>query len=115
MFSDKIFRIHLSVDMNPKFFTVAMGSTPLRQQIEQAIGGAEGLANNLPQASIKEFWMALPPIEEQRTIVDFIVSANTKLDDLAHLAEDAIALLKERRSALISAAVTGKIDVRQTS
>ncbi|WP_172969703.1 restriction endonuclease subunit S [Rhodanobacter sp. T12-5] len=115
MLSDKIFRIRLSADVDPRFFAVAMGSTPLRQQIEQAIGGAEGLANNLPQASIKDFWMSLPPVEEQLTIVDFLVCERAKLDDLAWTAERAIALLKERRSALIAAAVTGKIDVRQAA
>lgn len=113
MLSDKIFRIRLSADVDPRFFAVAMGSTPIRQQIEQAIGGAEGLANNLPQASIKEFWMSLPPVEEQLAIVDFLTRERAKLDDLARAAERAIALLKERRSALIAAAVTGKIDVRQ--
>lgn len=113
--SDKIFRIRLSADVDPRFFAVAMGSTPLRQQIEQAIGGAEGLANNLPQASIKEFWMSLPPVEEQLAIVDFVVRERAKLDDLAGAAERAVALLKEHRSALIAAAVTGKIDVRQAA
>lgn len=112
MLSDKIFRIRLSADVDPRFFAVAMGSTPLRQQIEQAIGGAEGLANNLPQGSIKGFWMPLPPVEEQQTVVEFLACERTKLDGLADAAEHAVALLKERRSALISAAVTGKIDVR---
>jgi len=114
MLSDKIFRIRLSADVDPRFFAVAMGSAPLRQQIEQAIGGAEGLANNLPQASIKEFWMSLPPVKEQLAIVDFLVRELAKLNGLAGASERAVALLKERRSALIAAAVTGKIDIRQS-
>ncbi len=58
--------------------------------------------------------MRLPvPLEpEQKEIVDFIVKRAGELDSLAGEAEHAIALLKERRSALIAAAVTGKIDVR---
>ena len=91
-----------------------MGSTPLRQQIEQAIGGAEGLANNLAQASIKSFWMCVPPVEEQEAIVDFLTIERRKIDELADSASLAISLLKERRSALIAAAVTGKIDVRHS-
>ena len=56
--------------------------------------------------------LLLPPIEEQRRIVAFLESESTKLATLKLTCECAIDLLKERRSALISAAVTGKIDVR---
>jgi Restriction endonuclease S subunits len=58
------------------------------------------------------FRLPLPPIEEQLAISSYLSSAITKLDTLISEAETAIGLLQERRSALISAAVTGKIDVR---
>ena len=54
-----------------------------------------------------------PPIDEQTEIVRFIETEVARLDALTAEATRGIALLKERRSALISAAVTGKIDVRQ--
>lgn len=54
----------------------------------------------------------IPPLAEQQAIVGFIESERGKLDTLKVQAERAIALLKERRSALIAAAVTGQIDVR---
>ena len=53
-----------------------------------------------------------PTIKVQQTIVAFLASETAKLDDLTTEAQHTIDLLKERRSALISAAVTGKIDVR---
>ena len=56
--------------------------------------------------------LPVPPEPEQKEIVAFIVKRTGELDSLAGEAERAIALLKERRSALIAAAVTGKIDVR---
>jgi type I restriction enzyme, S subunit len=56
---------------------------------------------------------ALPPIEEQATIVAFVRAEAQRFDVLSDEAERAIALLRERRTALISAAVTGKIDVRE--
>lgn len=56
--------------------------------------------------------LALPPREEQAIIVTHLDRETAKLDTLTAEAESAIALLKERRAALISAAVTGKIDVR---
>lgn len=55
----------------------------------------------------------LPPAPEQEAIASHIVSATARLDDLAAQADAAIALLTERRAALISAAVTGKVDVRE--
>jgi type I restriction enzyme S subunit len=54
----------------------------------------------------------LPPPAEQRAIAAFLDRECGRLDTLTTEAERAIALLKERRAALISAAVTGKIDVR---
>ncbi|WP_157666710.1 restriction endonuclease subunit S [Bordetella genomosp. 13] len=56
--------------------------------------------------------VALPQLEEQQSIVDYIRAESARLDELRKRAEQAIALLKERRAALIAAAVTGQIDVR---
>lgn len=56
--------------------------------------------------------LAAPPLYEQAEILTFLDVETTKLDALKIEAECAIELLKERRSALIAAAVTGKIDVR---
>lgn len=56
--------------------------------------------------------IAVPPNSEQRDIAHFLNTETTRLDELAAEATRAIDLLKERRTALISAAVTGKIDVR---
>jgi type I restriction enzyme S subunit len=53
----------------------------------------------------------LPPLREQHAIVAHIDAESTKLDTLRLATERTIALLKERRAALIAAAVTGQIDV----
>jgi type I restriction enzyme S subunit len=55
------------------------------------------------------------PLDEQKAIADFLDRQLVGLDGLAAEAERAIALLKERRTALITAAVTGQIDVRPES
>ena len=67
---------------------------------------------NIGQDCIKELNLALPPLAEQRAIVAHLDEKCRKIDQLKAKAERGIELLKERRSALISAAVTGKIDVR---
>jgi type I restriction enzyme S subunit len=64
---------------------------------------------------IASFVIPLAPIEEQVSILFFLEIEISKLDALKFEAERAITLLKEHRSALIAAAVTGKIDVRQAA
>lgn len=56
--------------------------------------------------------VVVPPLAEQTTIAVFLDRATANFDTLTTEANRAISLLQERRSALISAAVTGKIDVR---
>lgn len=53
-----------------------------------------------------------PPLEEQKRIIAFLDKEIAKIDTLIEKCETAIELLREHRTALISAAVTGKIDVR---
>jgi type I restriction enzyme S subunit len=112
MLSDKIFRVHLTPQMASNFFVWAMNGKTLRDQIERALSGGNGLANNLPQSSMLAFLVAVPPIGEQGVIASTVDHAVSKCDALIAEADGAVALLLERRSALISAAVTGKIDVR---
>ena len=59
--------------------------------------------------------IAVPPHDEQSAIVSFLDLELAKFDTLTAEAQRAIDLLQERRTALISAAVTGQIDVRSTS
>jgi type I restriction enzyme S subunit len=56
--------------------------------------------------------IALPGIEEQKEIVLALKNRLLRIDQLADKAQSVSILLQERRTALISAAVTGKIDVR---
>jgi type I restriction enzyme S subunit len=58
-----------------------------------------------------EVYLPVPPQEEQRAIVEHIARETAKLDAVRAATERTIALLKERRSALIAAAVTGQLDV----
>jgi type I restriction enzyme S subunit len=63
-------------------------------------------------SEIMRLKLPVPPLGEQSRIVDFLKGEITKLDSLLKAAVDAVVILQERRSALISAAVTGKIDVQ---
>ncbi|MDN6516414.1 MAG: hypothetical protein L0K50_10785, partial [Lacticaseibacillus paracasei] len=64
------------------------------------------------QEKTKQIWIALPPKDEQNLIIDMLSMKLEKYNQNITNAELAIQLMQERRTALISAAVTGKIDVR---
>ena len=61
---------------------------------------------------VLEVWLAEPPIDEQPGIIAELERRLAKLDALDEQCVSVIERLQERRTALISAAVTGKIDVR---
>lgn len=58
-----------------------------------------------------EVWIPVPPLPEQRAIVAHIAAETAKLDALRAAAERSIALCRERRAALIAAAVTGRLAI----
>lgn len=64
-------------------------------------------------AHVDTYLMTVPPLDEQSEIAKFVTSTVDRFRFLICEAERAIELLQERRTALISAAVTGKIDVRE--
>lgn len=68
--------------------------------------------SRIPLSQMAERALALPPLAEQHEIDGHVQRVSYGFDTLTATAETAIALLQERRAALISAAVTGKIDVR---
>ncbi len=61
----------------------------------------------------KSIKIANPPLNEQRQIMNCIFGESTKIDTLIAKSRRSIDLMREHRTALISAAVTGKIDVRE--
>jgi len=111
---DKVFRLHpepRAVDVG--FLYLALNSRTVRFQVEQSLSGAEGLANNITQESIKGLVLALPPRAEQKSISATVRTATSKTDAVVCRVRLSIDRLREYRTALISAAVTGQIDVRQ--
>lgn len=67
---------------------------------------------NVSADKYNAFFIAIPPISEAEEIIPYIEKNLNMFDALISKAEQAIQLMQERRTALISAAVTGKIDVR---
>jgi len=74
-----------------------------------AFGGAQP---NISDSELLDCFIPVPPTSEQTAIADFLDRETAKIDRLITKIETAIERLREYRTALISAAVTGKIDVR---
>ena len=87
-------------------------SQVFRNMGEGEMYGAGG-QKRVPPEFCKDIQIPLPPVEEQRAIATFLDRAIAKIDTLMTKIETAIERLQEYRSALITAAVTGKIDVRE--
>ena len=74
--------------------------------------GKMGTQLNLNTETVGGIEIGLPPKEEIEAIIKYIEAEKIRFHNLISKAEQAIQLMQERRTALISAAVTGKIDVR---
>lgn len=105
--------LRLSPDRNhhdPLFLLWYMLSPAFRDQLDYVSSQTTIKTVTVPQLS--RIAIAKPPMREQHQIVSWLAGNIASIDDLSSDAINAISLLQERRSALISAAVTGKIDVR---
>ncbi len=87
-----------------------MKSDAFRQGVENQIN--TNTQGNVGIKDLQHVKIAVAPMDDQTAIAAFLNSENTKFDTLTTEAQRAIDLLQERRTALISAAVTGQIDVR---
>lgn len=74
-----------------------------------------GLRKTIRPPKFTSIRIPFPPAEEAMQIAAHIETQTSKIDTLISLTERSIELLKEKRSALITAAVTGKIDVREAA
>jgi len=97
-------------ELDPQFLELVLQSQFIKSQI--AVGEKSNTVTNLHLDRIKEFWISIPGIPEQIGITDFVRKQLVVLDEQKQKAEQIISGLVEYRSALITNAVTGKIDVR---
>lgn len=94
----------------PEFILYTLKSDIISQQLNLAMVGSTFKRINVD--NIRSFLIAIPPRNEQVLIVKMLVDKLEKYDLIISNAVDLITYMQERRTALISAAVTGKIDVR---
>jgi type I restriction enzyme, S subunit len=96
--------------MNPDYMKLVLDSSIGRYSVGFYAKGAAQPGLNLEH--VKVFPVTRPSLEEQITITEYLKEYLSSIDGLVKESQTASTLLHERRSALISAAVTGQIDVR---
>lgn len=101
-----------SGSFDPRFVVYMMSSTEWISWIENICRAGGGFRYRISRTMLGNQRIPAPPIEEQKKIADMLDSGRALYNRLSRRAEEAVELLQERRTALISAAVTGKIDVR---
>jgi len=92
-----------------RYLAFSLFGLPGQEQLALAM---YGLKQGLSLENVREVSLPLPPLDEQRDIAEFLNKYSSDVRSLISEAQSAITLLQERRAALISAAVTGKIEVR---
>jgi len=103
--------IRCGKDAYPYFVLNFMRSLNFQEAIE--LNWSFGTQQNIGMGVIENLHITCPPIKEAKAIAEHLETKNTAFNKIVTKAVNQIELLQERRTALISAAVTGKIDVRK--
>jgi type I restriction enzyme S subunit len=96
--------------MDPFFVLNYMRSFSFQEGVSQ--NWSFGTQQNIGMGVIGNLHVTAPPLAEQRSIATYLKNGTAKIGSLAQKTQRSIDLLKERRSAFITAAVTGQIDLR---
>lgn len=112
MLSDKLYAFRMRPTASVEFVASALGTRRYRDLIELEATGASPSMQNITQETVRNLPMGLPSRTQQDAIVSAINTETAKIDALIAKAEEFVALARERRAALITAAVTGQLDVR---
>jgi len=111
MLCDKIFRVMTTADLMPEFLVLVSLSTKIRNICAEASHGTSQSMTNLKTQEIKGWPIPIAPAPVQRATVNELSAARQGTSALMNSIERQLDLLSERRQALITAAVTGAIDV----
>jgi len=96
-----------------EFYVYALRSAKRNGLFEES--ETKSTISHLPAEKFREYRFAFPPLDEQVEIAAFLKKTLGRIDLITEKTRLSITLLKKRRSALITAAVTGKIDLRESA
>lgn len=115
MLSDIIYRLTVNFQVVDGKFLVYFLTIPAgRIQIKKDARGTSASMVKISQNHIKNWRIPVPPLNEQHATTDYLDRETAPIDELVTKTRETIALLKERRSSLIAAAVAGQVDMEHT-
>lgn len=100
--------------LDPDYLDYLVRMPVFAQEVIRYSKGVWSSRLRLYPEGLYEIWFPVPPVEEQRAIAEYLKTESAKLDALKAATERTITLLRERRTALIAAAVTGKLNINGT-
>jgi len=113
MLCDLVYRVQVDEErIDKRFLSYSMLSQFGRHQITVEARGSSQSMVKIAQSHVRSLMIVAPRKQEQQSIVRFLDESTGRIDRLVSKVGDGIEKLHEYRTALISAAVTGKIDVR---
>lgn len=107
-FHQRVYMMHNFRHVRGRFFFHYLSSLFSAVALD---GGAKSTVDSLRMPVFKNFQITIPSLEEQDQILRFVEDGSARIDTLIAKTERSIELLREHRTALITAAVTGKIDL----
>lgn len=107
-----VFAVRCSENLDARFLVYLLDTAPAREYFTLTAKKTTNLAST-NSTTLGRFSFPVPPIAEQKAIVRFLDERCSKIDALIGKSTEMIETLREYRSALITNAVTGKIDVRE--
>lgn len=99
----------------PSFLMFQLLSPFGRSQIERDARGSSGTMPKISQRHIRTWRVLVPPLEEQRSIVETIENSTKNINDAMIRTKTEISLLREYHIRMITDVVTGKLDVREAA
>jgi type I restriction enzyme S subunit len=111
MLCDKIFRVVTTDDLLPDFLVLASLGTRIRAMCAETSHGTSQSMANLKTEEVKRWPIPAAPVPVQRAVIAELDTAREHAATLVEAIDRQLAVLAERRRALITAAVTGQIDV----
>ncbi|MEA2117567.1 restriction endonuclease subunit S [Halovibrio sp. HP20-50] len=107
---DRLWQVSMQERCSPKYYYYFTRSPAYRDQVKIACAGTSSSMQNLGQDEFRAIWHPSPPLHEQQIIATFLDHETARIDALVEEQQRLIALLKEKRQAVISHAVTKGLD-----
>ncbi|GAB3589617.1 restriction endonuclease subunit S domain-containing protein [Hymenobacter daeguensis] len=107
---DKLYRLRVNDTIDKRFLVNYLRSKAARAHYECEATGTSGSMQNIGQDTIANLQVPLPPLDEQHAIVAFLDEQTARLDALLARQHRLLRLLAEKRTALITQAVTQGLD-----